>query len=121
MACSSAAGVIPAHMEHGAEDDGLFDPGFSPKLFGQFDQVGAMDRPRGQPDVGDHLGDRPVDQQIAVGNIGQPVAAFRFVHVMGGDEKRQALGGQQLNLLPEIAPGLGIDPAVGSSSSSSRG
>ncbi len=59
--------------------------------------------------MGDNLGDRPVDQQVAIGDIGQTVASLRLVHVMGGDEERQALGGQELNLLPEIAAGLGID------------
>ena len=37
------------------------------------------------------------------------MASLRFVHVMGGDEKGQALAGELMDLFPEIAPRLGVD------------
>ena len=57
----------------------------------------------------DYLIDRAVGEQLAVGDIGKPVATFGLVHVMRGDEKGQALRGEVLNLLPEVAPRLRID------------
>ena len=46
-------------------------------------------------------------------NVTQPVTTFGLVHVMGGDQYGDALGGQLVDLLPEIAPSLGIDPCRG--------
>jgi hypothetical protein len=49
------------------------------------------------------------------------VAALGLVHVVRADQHRDATGGQLVQLLPEVAAGLGSTPAVGSSSSSSCG
>ena len=51
----------------------------------------------------------PLRQQFAEGDIGDLVAALGLVHVMGGDEHGDALGGEAVNLVPEFAPRLGID------------
>src|SRR5438477_11910550 len=48
-------------------------------------------------------------EQFALGNISQPLAAFSFVHVVSGDKERQRLGGELMNLLPEIATCFWID------------
>ena len=44
-----------------------------------------------RPDVLDHFAHRAVREQLAVGDVGEPVAALRFVHVVRGDEEGQAL------------------------------
>src|SRR5258708_35093497 len=48
-------------------------------------------------------------EQLSVGDMGDLVAAFGFVHVMGGDQYRQPSRGQRMNLVPEIPPRLRID------------
>ena len=50
------------------------------------------------------------------------MAALGLVHVVGGDQHGEALAGEPVDLVPELAPGAsGRHPAVGSSSSSSCG
>ena len=41
------------------------------------------------------------------------IAALRFIHVMGCDEKRHPLGGEPKEQVPELAPGDRIDPRGG--------
>ena len=41
------------------------------------------------------------------------MAAFGLVHVMGGDEHGDALGGKVVDLVPELTPRLGIDAGGG--------
>jgi len=50
------------------------------------------------------------DQQLAVGNVGKLVAALRLVHVMRGDQHRDAGRGEIVDLVPEFAPRLGVHP-----------
>ena len=57
----------------------------------------------------DDLFCRPLRQQFAEGDIGKLVAALGLVHVMGGDQHGDALGGEAVDLVPEFAPRLGID------------
>ena len=57
----------------------------------------------------DHLVDGAVRQQMAVGDIGDLVAALGLVHVVGRDQHGQPFGGERMDLVPEIAPRLGID------------
>ena len=51
----------------------------------------------------------PCGEQFALGNVSEPVAAFGFIHVVRGDEEGQPLGGELMNLLPEIAARFRID------------
>ena len=53
--------------------------------------------------------DGAVHQQFAVGDVGDLVAALGLVHVVGGDQHGEALGGERVDLVPEFAPRLGID------------
>ena len=46
---------------------------------------------------------------MAVGDIGDLVAALRLVHVMGGDQHGQPVGRQRMDLVPEIAPRFWVD------------
>ena len=57
----------------------------------------------------DHLLDGAVHQQFAIGDIGDLVAALGLVHVVGGDQHGEAVGGQRMDLVPEFAPRLGVD------------
>ena len=52
--------------------------------------------------------DRAAGEQVAVGDVGEPVAALRLVHVMRRDEHRQAVGGELVNFLPKIAARLRV-------------
>src|SRR6266704_1257431 len=53
--------------------------------------------------------DRAVRQQFAVGNVREPMAALRLVHVMSRDQNRQALAGEAMNVIPKIAARFWID------------
>ena len=46
---------------------------------------------------------------MAVGDIGDLVTALGLVHVVGGDQHGEAIGRERMDLVPEIAPRLGID------------
>ena len=59
--------------------------------------------------AGDHLLDGAVRQQHAVGDVGDLVAALGLVHVVGGDQHREPVGRERVDLVPELAPRLGID------------
>ena len=107
---SSAAASSPLTWSIVAEGDGLLDTRLGAKLVRELDHIGSVDRPGGQAGVVDDLVHRAVGQQVAVGDIGELVASLGFVHVVGGDEKGQALGGEAVDVLPEIAPRLWIDP-----------
>ena len=114
-------GVVAADVQHGAERHRLLHAGLLAELLGELEQIRAADRPGRQMRLRDHLGDRAVREQLAVEDVGEPVAALGLVHVVRGDEERQPLAGELVDLLPEIAARLGSTPAVGSSSSSSFG
>jgi hypothetical protein len=56
-----------------------------------------------------HFIDRASDQEISVGDIGETIATFCLIHVMGGDQDRQALSSKILNFFPEIASRFWVD------------
>jgi hypothetical protein len=41
------------------------------------------------------------------------MAALRFIHVVGRDKDGEAFGGERMNLIPELAPCLGVDACGG--------
>ena len=59
--------------------------------------------------IGDDLGDRAARENLAEIDIGDLVTLLGLVHVMGRDEHGEPVRGEAVNLVPEIAPGLGID------------
>ena len=61
-----------------------------------------------RPTCRDDLVDRAVGEQLAVEDVGEAMAALGFIHVVRGDEERQALAGELMDLLPEIAARLRI-------------
>ena len=60
-------GVVAADVQHVAERHGLLHAGILAEPLGQLEQVRAADRPGRQVRLLDHLGDRAVREQIAVG------------------------------------------------------
>ena len=84
-------------------------PGLAVKLVQQTVQILAADIVGDERGLLDHLVDRAVRQQFAIGDIGDLVAALGLVHVMGGDQHGEPLGRERMDLVPELAPRLGID------------
>ena len=101
--------VVAADMQRGAESGCLPDAWPVAELLGKLLKMRAADRPGRQTRLLDDLGAGAVGEQIAVEDVGEPVTAFRFIHVVGGDQERQPLSGKLMDLLPEIAAGLGVD------------
>ena len=99
-------------MQAGAERRHHVDARLGVELFSK--RVEAL-AAAGADDIGrqvrglDDLFDRAVRQQFAVGDVGDLVAALGLVHVVGRDQHREALGGERVDLVPELAPRLRID------------
>ena len=58
----------------------------------------------------DHLVRRAARQRPAAGDISDLVTALGLVHVVGRDQHGHALARQRVDLVPEGAPRLGVDP-----------
>ena len=69
--------------------------------------------PRDQPRLRQNLLDRALGQQSAVGDVGDAVAALGLVHVVRADQDGHAAFGEAVDLVPELAPGLGVDAGGG--------
>ena len=54
------------------------------------------------------LAGRAAREQPPPRHVGQPVTTLGLVHVMRGDQKREPRRRQHVDLLPEIATGLGV-------------
>ena len=80
-------GVLAADVQHRAKSHRLLHSRLHAQFARQMQQIRPRDRPRREPRLLDHLGHRAMRQKVAVGNVGQPVAALGFVHVMRRDEK----------------------------------
>ena len=61
----------------------------------------------------DHLRHGAFGEQVAVDDEREAMAAFGLVHVVRGDQERQSLPGELMNLLPEFAAGLGVHAGGG--------
>jgi hypothetical protein len=57
----------------------------------------------------DDLGRGAAGEQLAIGDVGDVVAALGLVHVMGRDEHGEAARGERVDLVPEGAARLRID------------
>ena len=55
----------------------------------------------------------PCAEQLAVGDVGDLVTALGLVHVVGRYEHGHAVGGELVDLAPELAPRLRIDAGGG--------
>ena len=74
-----------------------------PLISGPADSVGAQTRAL------DHLRNGAFRQELAVGDVGDLVAALGLVHVVGRDQHRHAIRRELVDLAPELAPCLRVD------------
>ena len=79
------------------------------KLGGKLHQAVAGHAVGGEIGLFHDLVHRAVRQEFAIGDIRDLVAALGLVHVVGRNQCREAARSQRMNLVPELAPGLGID------------
>src|SRR5579863_2483387 len=56
---------------------------------------------------------RAVRDELAIVDVSNVAAAFRFIHVMRGDKKRDAVAGKLKEEIPKLAARDGIDPGGG--------
>ena len=75
-----------------------------PQFLGEVVQIWSADRPGRETRLGDDLRHRPMCQQSPVGDVGQAVTSFCFVHIVGRNQECQAVGSEFVNLLPEFTP-----------------
>src|SRR5262245_65079454 len=61
----------------------------------------------------DHLIDLPAREQLAERDVRDLVTPFGFIHVVRGDEHRQSVGRECVNLVPKLPSCLRIDPGGG--------
>src|SRR5262245_29253061 len=101
--------VVAAHVQDAAERHRLRHTGTVAELLGKLGQIWPAHRPRRETCVGDDFGDRAVNEQLAVSDVGEAVAALGFIHVVRGDEKRESLGRKIVDLFPKVATRLRID------------
>ncbi len=62
-----------------------------------------------EPGLREDLIHRPVREQNPVGDVGNLVTALGFVHVMGRYQHRQPFAGEDVDLVPELAPRFRVD------------
>ena len=101
--------IAPDHVQRGAEGRDLVDPRRRAQPAGDRLEAGAGDVPGGEAGARHHLLDRALGDQPAVGDVVDAVAALGLVHVVGRDEHGHAALGQPVDLVPELAPRLGVD------------
>ncbi len=81
--------------------------------FGQPGQVRAADRPGGEVRPLDDLAERPLRQQAASDDESESMTPLGLIHVVRGDQERQPLTGESMNLLPEVTACLGVHAGCG--------
>ena len=113
MARASAAGSLPLTWRTAPKAEAWVTPGRWRSWAARPVKSGPATDQVGQAGLGDDFGGGAVGQQFAASDEGQAMAALGFVHVMGGDEEGQAAGGEKVDLLPEIAAGLGVHAGGG--------
>jgi hypothetical protein len=103
-------------MQAGAERRDHVDPGSLVQILGELRQSFAVTRAHrvgGEMRAGDDLLDRAMRQQHPIGDVGNLVTALGLVHVVGGDQHREPFCRERMDLVPELAPCLGIDASCG--------
>ena len=50
---------------------------------------------------------------MAIGEVDDAIAAFRFVHVVGGNQNGHAFEGEVVDFVPEVPPGLRVHACRG--------
>ena len=95
-------------MQGAAEGGHLLHFGQFTQLLGKLGKVGPLDRPGHQRLAFDDFRRGTLCEQPAVQNVAELVAALGLVHVMRAHQNRDAARSQRVQLVPEIAPRLGI-------------
>ena len=95
-------------MEQVAERRDHLDARALAQLFGESGEILAGDLPGMQRRLPDDLVRSALGQELSIGDIGEAMAALRLVHVVRADEHRDALGGERVELVPELAPRLRV-------------
>src|SRR5258707_134846 len=102
-------GILPAHMQLRAEERRHLHP----RQTLDARKLGADPRPRDAPGgyAGGayHLLHRAVDEQAALRDVADLMAALGLVHVVRAHEDGDAARGEAVDHVPELAPRLGID------------
>ena len=98
-------------MQRGAERGHAAQMGIGAQPARQIGQFPgrARDFATGQRGMGDQIKGRALRQQTAIADVGQGVAAFGFIHVVGRDQHRQAARRQFVQLVPEQPARLRVD------------
>ena len=73
-----------------AKGDHLINTGQWFKSTGQTMDVATRHTPGGKSGVLNQILNLPGGQQVPIGDVSEPLAPFRLVHVMGADERRNA-------------------------------
>ena len=50
---------------------------------------------------------------MTVSEVGEPMAALGFIHVVSSDQHGKSVGCEAVNLIPKITPRLGVDTRGG--------
>ena len=100
-------------MQGAAEGGHLLHFGQFTQLLGKLGKVGPLDRPGHQRLAFDDFRRGTLCEQPAVQNVAELVAALGLVHVMRADQHGNAARGKRMQLVPEVAPRLGIDAGRG--------
>ena len=99
----------PTTCSDSAEGRDLVDAGRAAQAAGERLEAGPGDDEGVQARPRDHLGDGALGDQPAVGDVADAVAALGLVHVVGRDQHGDAVGGELVDLVPELAPRLRVD------------
>ena len=95
-----------AHMQRGSEWRDHLDAGRGAQLERDRHQglgAVALDGPRIEARLVDHLADGAVREELAVGDVGERVAALGLVHVVRAHEHGDAGVGEIVDMVPEFA------------------
>ena len=101
--------IVTGDVQRAAERRHLVDAGARTQCRGERRQVRAGHRPRDELCAGHDLGRGAGREQPSFEDVREAVAALGLVHVMGRDEHGDALSGQLVDLVPEVAARLRID------------
>src|SRR5258708_3059070 len=101
--------VYTAYVQGRAERHDHVDTGALAQLVCKRRNAGARDLPGRKTRTTYDLLRRTLSEQASVGDVGESVTALRFIHVMRADQRGQSSCGEIVDLVPELAPRLGID------------
>jgi len=78
-------------MQEGTEEGDVFDARLGAQLLRKVAHVLAAHDKGDEPRLRNNFGNRTPSDQLAVEDVDDAVAAFRFVHVVGADENCETL------------------------------